>query len=480
MWRAASWETISRLYWRLGVLTADRAAVRLNTLAILNQSTHFLASFVRFFTVIPLAGCLFGQYSGPAILARGEAPAAMLAPTVSFRPFLQISTVYDTGLSDVRLTDDGELASSSSWGLRASLGVSGAHSWKRTRLGLDYRGSYSNYRQSGVSNAYDHSFLLSVNERVSRRVNLNLRESMGLFTRDFGIAGLSQTIAFDPTSSYIPTTDFFDNRTIYLTTQADLNIQTSLRMSFNIGGDLFINRRHSSALSGAAGESARGDVHYRISRRSTAGASYNFHHYSYTGTNGGSDIHSISGSFAIALTRRLEFSGTAGISRVESKFIQVFEVDRVIAELLGIRSTEQIVHQLRTRPSVNARMSRVFRTGVVYVSGASAVTPGNGLFLTSYTESFMGGYSYTGLRRWSISASVSKTLAEAVGSISGNYGGLTTTGSLSRTLRYGLNFTAAVSARRYESSDFNKYNRLIYNATVGIGFTPGNIPLRIW
>jgi hypothetical protein len=36
------------------------------------------------------------------------------------------------------------------------------------------------------------------------------------------------------------------------------------------------------------------------------------------------------------------------------------------------------------------------------------------------------------------------------------------------------------SARKYQSPDFSLYNRLIYSARLGFGFTPGNIPLRMW
>ena len=36
------------------------------------------------------------------------------------------------------------------------------------------------------------------------------------------------------------------------------------------------------------------------------------------------------------------------------------------------------------------------------------------------------------------------------------------------------------SARQYSSGTFSLYNRLIYDARVGVGYSPGDIPLRIW
>ena len=36
------------------------------------------------------------------------------------------------------------------------------------------------------------------------------------------------------------------------------------------------------------------------------------------------------------------------------------------------------------------------------------------------------------------------------------------------------------SARRYDSPSFPNFQRTIYTARVGIGFSPGDVPLRVW
>jgi hypothetical protein len=55
-------------------------------------------------------------------------------------------------------------------------------------------------------------------------------------------------------------------------------------------------------------------------------------------------------------------------------------------------------------------------------------------------------------------------------------------GGLSISRNIGGSFHAVLSwtARQYDSPDFQNYHRLIYNARVGIGFSPGDIPLRLW
>ena len=436
-------------------------------------------SLIRVLIVCATAIPVFAQFSGPAVLSRGEAPAAMVQPNIQFRPFLELAATYDTGLSDARLTNGGTLASGASSGIRVIGGISGSKSWKFTTIGLEYQGSYTGYREQTVPRSISQSLLFGVSRQLSRHLNLNLRESAGMFTRDFGVAGLSSTVPFDPSSTFIPTTDYFDNRTYFSSSQAQLTWQKSLRLSINMAGGFITNQRLSSALFSMTGETAQGDFQYRLTRRVTVGGVYDYQRYVYSGNVGGTDIHIFAGSFSMRPTRRLELSFMAGVDRVESTFLLTQSIDPVIAALLGVTSTTQISHTLGYRPYSEGRLSRVFARGVVFVSGGSGVTPGNGVFLTSYSNRAIAGYQFTGLRRWSFSAQGGENWSEATGNIAGRYRGATGTVTVSRSLGGSAHLTSSFSVRQYDSPDFGNYNRLIYNATVGIGFTPGNIPLRI-
>lgn len=430
--------------------------------------------------LLSLTAPVFGQYAGPAILTRGEAPAAMSAPEIRFRPFLEVSAVYDSGLAGVAVTDKGELANQGSYGMSFTWGVSGTHSWRHTKVGLDYRGSIQHYVQRTFYDSINQSLLLGITQQFTRRVTLSLREGAGIFSRDFGLVAMPQTVPFDPSTSYIPTTDFFDNRTFYVTSQADLSIQKTARLSFDLGGFGFINRRRSSALYGVVGSGAQGDVQYRVSRRSTIGANYGYQHYTFNNIFGGTDAHELSLTFAIRLSRWVEFSGFGGAVRAETKFLQTVKISPVIAALLGITTSSEVVHNIMYVPNVSGRLSRTFQTGVAYVAAGHTVTPGNGLFLTSTMTSVMGGYNYTGLRRWSFGAAASYQRAESIGNIIGNYGGESGSISASRQIAHSFHFIASYSLRQYDSGSFSKYNRLIQSARVGLGFTPGDVPLRIW
>jgi hypothetical protein len=126
------------------------------------------------------------------------------------------------------------------------------------------------------------------------------------------------------------------------------------------------------------------------------------------------------------------------------------------------------------------RLSRTFPKGVAYVSGGRDVTPGNGLFLTSIMTTIMGGYNYTGLRRWSFGISAGYDRAESIGNVVGTYGGTSGTLSASRQIVRNVHGIVSFSARQYSSANFNLYNRLIYDVRVGVGYSPGDVPLRIW
>ena len=431
--------------------------------------------------LVGFAGPLLGQYSGPAILARGDAPAAMSTPAISFRPFVEVVGVYDSGLAGVEpVNAAGELANVASFGISLTWGISGTHSWRRTKVGLDYRGTYDHYTQHSSLGGLNQQILLGITQSLSRRVTFVMRNTAGTFSRDFGLRGLTATVPFDPLTTDIPRTDFFDNRTSYVTTQADLTFQKTARLSFNIGGDGSIVRRRSVSLYDVLTGGARGDVHYRLNRRTTVGTAYFYERYAFTGVGGGSDMHSVVGSYGMRVSRWVEVTGYGGLVRMESKFIQAVPVDPIIGGILGITSAPQIFHTVQYIPTWTGRLSRTFRSGVAYVGGGRSVVPGNGLFLTSDQTNAFGGYGYTGLRRWSFNADIRYSRSNAAANISGRYDDLAGGFSVSRKLLRSVHFVCRYYARQYSSGNYANYNRLIHEARIGFGFTPGDIPLRVW
>jgi hypothetical protein len=423
----------------------------------------------------------WAQYAGPAILTRGDVPTGMKTSQIDFRPFLSLSALYDTGLSPVAVVNDsGDLANLSSAGLTLTWGVSGTHGWKTATLGLNYQGSINHYARSTSTDGINQSFGLGLTKQLSRRTSLVLRQSAGMFTRSFGLVPLQQSVPFDPGSAAVPTTDFFDNRTIYMNSQAQLIHQYSARLSFSLGGGYFDTRRRASALYGTAGESAYADVQYRLSRRSTIGVNYNYGHYSFSKGFGGTDLHSAQASYGLTITRSVEFSGYAGLGQAKTIFIENIRLDPVIAALLGQSLGAAVGDRSDVTPNLGARISKSIHNGVFAFGAEHGIKPGNGLFLTSTATNVYGQYSYTGLRWWSFSLSANYNKNRNISNLNGTYGGYAASAHASRSLGRSLHAVATFSARQYSSQEYNRYNRLMYSATAGLAWAPGDVPLRLW
>ena len=423
---------------------------------------------------------IYGQSQGPSILSRGEAPSGMVAPKIDFRPYVSLYGGWEDGITGVGVTPEGSIPDVNSTTAQLGWGVSGTHGWRHTTLGLSYAGGVTHYKEAKSFDSISQSISLGLTRELSRRMSFNLRQSAGTFSRLTGFEGLSQTIPFDPATTYIPTTEFYNNRTVYLSTQAGLTFQKTARLSFNLGSGVFLTAYRSKALKGTKGLSAYGDMQYRLTRRTTVGAMYQFGTYRFTGIFGDSYVHAAAATIGYQFSQRLEFSGFFGLMRTESKFVESVPIDPSIAALLGITSGRQVVHNVSLRPYWSGRVSRTLPRGVLYFSAGQAVTPGNGLFLTSYTTSLTGGYAYTGLRRWSFNANAGRTMAKSIGNFAGGYSTSTAGVGLSRQLVQDIHVVVRYSLRQYRSETFGLYNRTGQYAAVGIAYSPGDIPLRLW
>jgi hypothetical protein len=444
------------------------------------RAEEHIVKLVRAFALLGAITPAFAQYAGPAILLRGEAPAPMQGAAIDFRPFLELTGTYDAGLRGVAVNSQGNPVNDKGFGVQAAGGISGTHLWKHVKLGLDYRASIRHNPSISYYDGTDQSLALSLTDRLSRHTTFSLRESAGIYTNNFGSPAFSQAVPFDPSSAYIPRNDFFDNRTLYVSTQADLTIQKSARLSLNFGADGFLQRRRSAALYGVTGAGVRADLQYRLTRRSTIGAGYTYTHYSFTGILSSTDLHGLVGTYALRVSRNFEFSGYGGVMRAETKFQQNVPLDPAVAAIIGVAFASEVAYRVDYVPNLAGRLSYTVQHGVFYVSGGHAVTPGNGVFLTSTSTNAGVGYAYTGWKRWSVNVSTGYYKSNSIGNVTGDYGSYQGTLSASRSLFRYTHGVISANFNKYNSGVFSNYNRWTYSFRVGLGFTPGDIPLRLW
>ncbi|MCU1238592.1 MAG: hypothetical protein JWP63_6559 [Candidatus Solibacter sp.] len=437
-------------------------------------------NFVRALALMVCVSPIFAQYGGPAILVRGQAPSTMTASQIDFQPSLGVNMGYASGLGGVSVDNQGRFTTDSSYFVSANAAISGMHSWRHMKLGLNYSISGSHNPQAAFFDGITQSLSIGLTRTLSRHVALSFNTSAGMSSQNNQGVTLLSTVPFDPSTLYRPTNDFYDNRTIFVSSQVNLSVQKSTRLSYSVGADGFLTRRRSTALYGVGGLGARGDIMYRVGRRSTIGVAYNYIHFAFNGIFSSTDAHTVVGTYARTLTRSTEFSGYVGVSRYETKFVQTVAVDPAIAALIGIGSAQRVVYSVNTTPNFAARLSRTVHKGTIFVSAGRAITPGNGLFLTSTSTTATAGYSYTGLRRWSLAASSSYGYSNSVGNVIGNYSNFNANLNAGRKIAPHTSGTLGFNMSHAVSGDFKNYNKWQYAVNLGLSFTPGDVTVRFW
>ncbi len=260
---------------------------------------------------------------------------------------------------------------------------------------------------------------------------------------------------------------------------ADLTYRKSARLSYNFGGDGFLVRRHSSSLYGVTGYRARGDVAYRTSRFATSGVAYDFTHYEFTKGFGGSDIHTLQFAQSFRMGRYWELAMRGGGSRVETLGLTVVTIDPAIAAIIGRSTGVEAIYRINWVPTADVKLTRSFHYASLSFGLNTGVTPGNGVLLTSRQQNAIAGFTYTGIRKLNIGLtggySSYSSLAQNIGKYSDYVGG----GGLTYNLTRSVHLITRYDYRRY-AVDQSNFLRNTYRASIGLGFSPGDIPLSLW
>ncbi len=417
-------------------------------------------------------------YSGPAILSRGETPGAQTAAPIAFRPYIGLSGIYDTGLVPVSVTSTGGIPSSDLYGVELNLGAYTYHVWKHTTLGLDYRGDFRHYSTT-YWDGTDQFLSLILTHRPTKRVTFTLRNQAGIYS--LSSYSLSSPLgAVDPNYLQLPQNDIYDSRVIFAAVSGDLTYRLTHRLSFNIGGDGTLVRRQSTALYGMTGAVARGDLEYRLSRHSTLGADYRFTYFDYTRGFGNTDIQSVGFNYSTQFSPHVQLSARIGGARVESTSLTEVTLDPAIAALLGESVAIQAAYRLNYVPDMQVRLMDTFRRSQFTLEYLNQVVPGNGVYLTSRNNSGSASYSYSGVRHWNFSVGGSygrmSTLVQTIGGYTAYGAGV----GITRDLGKGLHTVLRLDTRHYDIASTAAFTHTDYRASVGLNFSPGDVPLVLW
>ena len=422
---------------------------------------------------------VLAQFGGPAILTRGGIPGVQKSSALAmFRPYISLTGIYDTGLTGVSLDQQGNFADASTFGIQAQGGVDVYHTWRRTVVDLNYRGTFQHYSQASYYDGTDHILGLSVSHQVSRHLQFTTNTAAGSFARNFGFFG--GYTPFDPAYTTLPADEIFDNRTYYLTTGGSFVYQKSARLSFTGGGEGFFVRRRSSALFGVNGYSAYGDAGYRLSRLTTVGVAYTFMHFDFPRAFGASDMHGVMGFYARRLSPTWQVNAGAGLVRIETLSVGVVALDPVIAQLLGQRTGLQPFYGTSVMSNIQVRLGYAHPRSSFTIGYTRGVVPGNGIFLTSRRDTATASYNYSGIRNWSFTANGGYSEMASLTAVQGSYHSYQAGIGASRRIGRSVHAILRLDARHYNTSSYSNFNRILYRASVGLAFTPREIPVSLW
>jgi hypothetical protein len=419
-----------------------------------------------------------GGYLGPGVLSNGAGSIGNRGgQQVDLRYYVDASAVYDTGLQPYAVNAQGDLVIINGlYGTQLDGGIYGTHSWKTAQLGIDYSGNFYDYANASEYDGSTQNMLIGFTYQKSRHLSFDVR----------GVAGLSSLSFASPTSSEAgssivaqPTSSIFDNRYYYFQPTVDVNFIATQRTTITVGGDAFWVNREGVGLASENGWTARGTIQHRLSRSKTIGVTYSRMHMDFSPNFGYSDINVFEGIFGTSLGRRWTFNLRAGAFQSDVSGLQSVILNPVLAALLGQSTSVTTFYHQDVYPSGQVNLTAHLKKSSFMLTGGEQVSPGNGVYLTSRLESAMLSYSYTGIKKWSFGIIGGYSRMSAIGQAIQDYatwnGGANATYGLTHSLHAVARFDA-----RDQQINVVGYKQQGYRTSIGIAWSPGDIPLSLW
>ena len=417
-------------------------------------------------------------YAGPSILSRDKSLIGERGgKLIDFRFYGDITGVYDSGLTPLIVNPQGDVPSYGAEGVEAGFGVIGTKSWAHDKLSLEYRGTYRHYTNHSYFNGTDQFLNLAYSHLLSRHVTLDLKETAGriaLANGEFSYLPLTNTDLFA-----VPANELFDVPTNFLQSRVDLVWQKTARWSFGFGGEGFIVRRSSFVLAGLNGYNGRANAAYRLSRRQTLSANYEYSFFDFQREFGNAKMQSATLGYAIGLSRKWDFSVQVGGIRVGTTGLTQVALDPAIAAIVGQNVAIVTFSRVLYVPDIEGRLIRRYDRSAVTLGYSLGVTPGNGVYLTSRQNVGTAAYSYTGYRRFTAGLSASYGTMTAIGQTLGQYSNFQAGAGGTYKIGRATHIELRYDYRHYttQNSFFLKDSNRVM---VGLAFSPGETPLAIF
>jgi hypothetical protein len=422
-----------------------------------------------------------GSYLGPGVLSPGAGNIGERSGApVDLRFYADASAVYDNGIQPFAVNSKGDLVTLNGlYGVQLDFGAYGVHTWKQAVLGLDYSGNFYHYDNYSQGDGTSQNLTLGFTYQKSRRLVFDLRETAGVSSLGYGGPGFYGAGGVPASVVSQPTALLFDNRVYYLDSRADMTFIQSARTSYTIGGDGILVRRQAGGLAGTNGFSAHGSIQHRLSRTRTIGAEYEYLYFEFPPSYGNSNSNVAQVFFADGLGKHWTYAIHAGAFETNALGLQQVALSPVIAALLGVSFGTQRFDRTDIYPSGSATLTGRLKNSVLSLGYTQMVVPGNGVYLTSRQAAANASYSYTGIRKWNLGVSGGYYVLSSIGQGIPNYGQFSAGAGFTYRLPHALHVVGRYDVR-HQDIDLSGFRRTGYRATIGLGFSPGKVPLSLW
>jgi hypothetical protein len=285
-------------------------------------------------------------------------------------------------------------------------------------------------------------------------------------------------VATDLTNT--PNVQIFDNGSKQFVSSAAVTYQKSIRLSFSGGASTFIFKPEAHYLLSATGGSGRGDVMYRVTRRTTVGVAYSFNRFWYPRASGRSLFHTMDGVYSWAVARSLQLSARAGASRLDSSGLASVFLDPQLAALLGQGSVITQYRSVQWISDYSVQLSKGFHRGrSASISYNRGLSPGNGLYLTSRQQDIAAGGSMIVFRRYYLSAGVGYDSLSAATQNLGQYRSTYVFFGASRAMRHGIQANLRFDYRHFDVGNAPLLQNT-FRITLGFSWSPVEGLHRLW
>jgi hypothetical protein len=418
-------------------------------------------------------------YGGPSLLSRGgNQPGKRGRFPIDFNFYAAARGTRDTGLIAPLVDDAGNITPVNSYGAQLEIGAYGAKTWRRSSLGLDYRGDYRRYTQASRFNGMNQALSLDYTFQPTRRMLYFTRLAAGTSNRAFG--GFAAPTFADQQNFGIPLNEVYDSRSNFGQLSGGVSYQKSARSTYTVLGEGFVIKRQSRSLIGVQGYRVSGAYQYRLTRSDTVGVAYNFIRFTFPRVYGESQANVLELSYNRRLTQNWDIRLNVGAYRVNTEGVQRVQLSPEVAAILGRSQGVEAFRRVMIQPQVNLGATYTLERSRFMATYQSGVGPGNGVYITSRQDGFRAGYSYSGIRKLSLGASAGYTRFNSLGLQLGSYRTIQGGGGMNYRLAEHLNFSAQIDRRKFDTPSAVIRGRSGTSMTIGLSYSPARFPLSIW